>query len=279
MSNKELLISRRTALAAAGMIPAGLSAAGTLKTSSSRAAADEGWQHLFNGRDLSGWHFFQDGVGDVDRGGAVRVRDSAIHLLGSDFRGPDAPGVGFLTTTERFSDFHLQLDYRWGERRFAPRLLHKRNSGLIYHLADLPERLWPDCVELQLQESDVADAILVNMTATQGASLGGTPAWPNQPEGAVIPRGAASRVDGVSRLWFRKDGNFEREHEWNRIDLIVVGDRAAHLVNGRIVNTLFGVRNAAGDAPGAGHIALELESAEIMFRRIAIRPIKGEVPG
>ena len=37
----------------------------------------------------------------------------------------------------------------------------------------------------------------------------------------------------------RKNGDFERILEWNTIELLAIGDKAAHLVNGRIVNTLY----------------------------------------
>lgn len=264
-------LSRRGALIAIGSVPAGLAVAPALSADS--PSEGEGWLSLFNGRDLADWHFFQEGVGDTDRDGAVRVHDGMIHILGPDFRGPANPGVGLLTTNARFHDFHLQLEYRWGQRRYEPRRLHKRNSGLLYHLAEPPRRLWPACVEFQIQESDVADAILVDMTGVQGVSLGGTPAWPRQPEWAKAPKIEPSVAEGVSRLWFRKDGNFEREDAWNLLELIVAGDRTAHLVNGRIVNTLFGIRHLDGSLPGAGHLAVEIESAELMIRRIALRPL------
>jgi hypothetical protein len=180
-----------------------------------------------------------------------------------------------VTTRDRFQNFHLQLEYRWGERRYAPRQLHKRNSGLLYHLQAPPISATPACVELQIQESDVADAILVKILGEQGVSLGGTPAWPVQPLGATPVAALPSHAGGVSRLWFRKDGLFEREDDWNQIDLIAVGDRAAHLVNGRMVNTVFGLRHADGSSPTAGHLAITIESAELMVRNIRIRSVTG----
>jgi hypothetical protein len=37
----------------------------------------------------------------------------------------------------------------------------------------------------------------------------------------------------------RKNGDFEKIQDWNSIELLAIGDKSAHLVNGRIVNTLF----------------------------------------
>ena len=71
----------------------------------------------------------------------------------------------------------------------------------------------------------------------------------------------------------------EREFEWNKIEIIAINDKAAHLVNGRIINTLFDMRVQQNDNRNtfvpltSGRIALEIEAAEAMFRNIQIRQI------
>ena len=234
------------------------------------------WQLLFNGVDLTGWTFYQEGVGEVDRLGAVAIDDGVLHFMGPHYERAPESGFGHIATRETFADYHLRLDFRWGSERFAPRTLAKRNSGILYHMAADKGVLYPDCVEFQVEESDVGDAILVNVLGLEGANLGGTPVWPNYPPFLPSTYPAPIVAGGIARLWFKKTGDFELRDGWNTLDLIAVGDQAAHIVNGRIVTTVFGLRQrpVAGQPLSPlrnGRIALELEGAEVMFRNVMIR--------
>lgn len=236
------------------------------------------WIALFNGNNLDGWDFFQEGVGIRDTTSAVTVHDGLIHMLGPDHRGGDAPGFGHIVTPREYGNYHLKVEYRFGEKRFEPRLLAKRNSGLLYHTFPERDRVWPNSVEFQFEESDVGDAICMNTRCFPGADQGGTPAWPNQAGFAQRPTFAVVNPrPPIERQRVIKNGNFERLGEWNTVELIAVGDKAAHLVNGRIVNSLYEItgqdvvdRNVYRSLT-KGRIALELEGAEVFFRRVDIR--------
>lgn len=232
------------------------------------------WKPLFNGKSLDGWTFFQEGIGNSDLHKAVVIKNGELQFLSPAFTGTDAP-PGHISTDEEWENYHLRLEYRWGTRRWAPRALQRRNSGILYHMGPERDKLFPDCVEFQVQESDVGDAVVVNSLALQGPLLGGTPLWPNWIEAFPSTYQEPVKAGPYARQWYRQSGNFERMEGWNTLDLIAFGDQAAHLVNGRIVNTLFKMRKR--DATGAlvpmtkGRIALELEWAEISFRNVMIR--------
>ncbi|WDF74762.1 3-keto-disaccharide hydrolase [Novosphingobium sp. KACC 22771] len=231
------------------------------------------WRNLFNGRNLDGWSVFQQGENSPDQHGAVAIEQGILHFLGPRYAGPDTATFGHIATLETHGNYHLRLEYRWGERRFAPRTLQRRNSGLLYHMAPERDRLFPDCVEFQIEEDDVGDAIMVNTKALQGPLLGGTPLWPKYLP--FLPRTyeEPTQAGGIARQWFRHAGAYERLDGWNTLDLYAFGDQAAHLVNGRIVNTLFGMIARDGAPLGKGRIALEFEAAEVFFRNIAIRDL------
>ncbi len=81
----------------------------------------------------------------------------------------------------------------------------------------------------------------------------------------------------LERQHVKKNGDFERQLDWNTIELLAIGDKAAHLVNGRIVTTLYELvaqevvnRDVYRPLTG-GRIGLELEAAEVMFRNVEIR--------
>ena len=78
----------------------------------------------------------------------------------------------------------------------------------------------------------------------------------------------------IERQRVIKNGNFEREFEWNKIEIIAINDKAAHLVNGRIINTLFDMRVQQNDNRNtfvpltSGRIALEIEAGPPIAQKV-----------
>jgi Domain of Unknown Function (DUF1080) len=272
------MLSRRRLMESVG---AGgcLSLAGACVSVAAEPENSEGWRNLFNGRDLDGWTFFHYGVGDADRHGVVRISDGVLHFLGPYYDGPQQT-MGHIATIGEWENYHLQLQFKWGVRRFSPRTLQRRNSGILYHMGPERDRLFPPCVEFQVEEGDVGDAVMVNTLAVQGPLLGGTPLWPNWIPAIPKVYEPPLVAGGLARQWLRHAGQYESLDDWNTLDLYAFGDQAAHLVNGRIVNTLYWmVGPQAGDARPSltsGRIALEFEAAEVMFRKVKIRSLDNQ---
>ena len=202
-----------------------------------------------------------------------------MHFLGSKFDRAQPSTMGHIATTDVWSDYHLRLEFKWGHERFSPRSLQRRNSGILYHMGSERDRLFPDCVEFQVEEGDVGDAVMVNTKGLQGPVFGGTPLWPNWIPAIPKVYEEPLVVGNLARQWLRHSGQYEKLDDWNTLDLYAFGDQAAHLVNGRIVLTLFSMigRGAAAGSPThsltKGRIALEFEAAEVFFRSVMIRPL------
>lgn len=266
-------MNRRDVFGGAAMLAVGASWPAQLLA---KAPPRNDWQQLFDGKSLDGWTFYQEGVGATDLRNAVVIKNRELHFLPPSYQHGDAP-PGHIATVGEWSNYHLRVEYRWGARRWAPRALHRRNSGLLYHMGPEKDRLFPDCVEFQIQEGDVGDAVVVNSLALQGPLLGGTPLWPNWIEAFPSTYQQPVKAGPYTRQWHKQSGHYERLDGWNTLDLIAFDDQAAHLVNGRIANTLFKMRK--NDASGAlvpmtrGRIALELEWAEVSFRNVMIRSL------
>ena len=96
--------------------------------------------------------------------------------------------------------------------------------------------------------------------------------------GPAAGRGAAPPAEPTSGR-FIKDGNFELLDQWNTIEVIWQGDRAAHIVNGRTVNVATRLQQPDPQNPGQfipltrGRSRSRSKYAEIWFRRIEVKAI------
>ncbi|QQN74338.1 DUF1080 domain-containing protein [Croceicoccus sp. YJ47] len=272
------MTSRREAIGLLAGAGCTVATGGLLSAPAKGAQTDGGWTDLLNGSDLAGWTFFQDGVGANDRDGVIAFDDGVMHVLGPAYTGPAAPGMGYIATATEYGDYHLSLEYRWGTRRYEPRTLAKRDSGILYHVPSGRDFLWPDCVEYQIMERSTGDAIPVNHRAIPAISAGGIPSWPTDFPGNTR---YAPQIDagGNLRQWIKADGSFDTLDGWNTVELICRGDSAAHIVNGRLVTALYGLqRQKGGDSSTyvpitRGRILLQIEGAEISFRNVRIRAV------
>jgi hypothetical protein len=239
------------------------------------AGPGAGWTPLFNGRDLSGWYSFLQVHGknnDPDR--IITIEDGMIRLYKHAEAGTKVV-MGYIATEEEYGNYHLRFKYRWGEKKFEPRLNMKRDAGVFYHLIG-EDRVWPRQMQFQIQETDVGD-------------LGTVPGfqvdtWTDpRTFDAAIPTylpaadGGRPRVMGVKRAAFQAHlrGNHEVEG-WNAGEIIVQGDRTTHILNGTVVNEGTKMRQFEETTGRTrpllrGRIALEIEAAEIDYRDIEIR--------
>ena len=275
------------------------------------AAGADGWVSLLNGRDLTGWYSMlqRSGKGVAEQKGLIMMEEEMLHIMGNEEGSFPAEG-GYLATNQEFSDVHIRVEYKWGVKRHAPRYTTKRDNGVLYGLVG-PDRVWPTCVECQIEEGDVGDFFLLGGTraiqSNHGAGLFGeginpSTGWPKPGDpgfrgggagraagasGAAGPGGAGAGAPGRAGQppaepvggRFIKDGNFELLDEWNTVEVIWQGDRAAHIVNGRTINVATSIQQPDPQNPGQfipltrGKIAIEIEYAEIWFRRIEVRAL------
>ena len=129
------------------------------------------WVSLWNGEDFSGWHSYlgtpytqvTDSLGnpiapfgvDNDPLEVIRITDTeagpAIRISGVAW--------GMLYSEADYSNYHLKLQYKWGEAMHPPRENGPRDSGLLYHGFGEPGSayFWMNSQELQVQEGDMGD--------------------------------------------------------------------------------------------------------------------------
>ena len=254
-------------------------------------AADSEWKPLFNGKNLEGWHTVLRSARSEDPDRLVQVSDGAVHMYRDSSNG-STQSFGYIVTDKEYSDYHLRLEYKWGSKKFAPRAKVKRDAGLLYHVVG-KDGVWPRSVECQIQEGDVGDVFTVstrvtalvdpkttNLVLTLVTNEAGVIRTNQalQPHFLAPEQGGMELVHGVANGIRRVIRNPMNEQEgWNKVEVIVRGDTATHIVNGRINNRVTGMKQMVDDAwvpLTKGKIALQLEGAEVFYRNIELKLLK-----
>lgn len=267
----------RFSLARLGMLAAALSLCAPLH------AAEAGWTSLFNGRDLSGWTTWismQPTSPNMKAPTSVRgmnqdprrvfsVVDGMLRVSGEEW--------GAVSTVGEYENFHLKLEFKWGSKKWAPRLDAPRDSGLLYYAVG-PEGAesghWMRSHELQIQEGDCGDYHSldgVTVDARVGDANEGDWKFYRYEPALPLRTGLKARI--------LKRGNFEKPSgEWNTLEVIADGKTLIHIVNGREV---LRAENSRQDAGGRmvpltrGKFSLQSEGAETFYRNIRVRPLAG----
>jgi hypothetical protein len=92
-----------------------------------------GWQLLFNGTNLDGWHNYHSAS---IRAGWI-VTNGEMGFL-------DSRRAGDIVSSNQFQWFELQLDYKVGP---------ECNSGIMYHVTDDGPAIWSTGPEFQLEDN------------------------------------------------------------------------------------------------------------------------------
>jgi hypothetical protein len=261
---------KRTSAAVAAWIIAASTMAGTAFAADSSPA----WKPIFNGKNFDGWsmHYASKTPADAPPVASIfRVENGEIHAYPTQAAGSDQPNAVLMTTNDH-RDYRVSLEYKWGEKKFAPRNDHVRDAGLLYHVYRNRPADWPAAIESQIQEGDTGDLWAISARASSFID-------------PKLRRYALPENGGVA-VTVGNEGKFERVRHgrvneypgWNTLEVIVRGDRATHIVNG-VVNMRASDMKAWDTASNSwvkldhGRIALQAESAEIFYRNIRIRPL------
>jgi hypothetical protein len=253
------------------------------------------WTRLFNGRDLTGWKtFLGKPHASVDLPGPRTAKGEHVNVVGidTDPRGvfsvvslDGGPAIrisgeiyGALTTRAQFENYHLRLQFKWGEKRWPPREKQIRDTGCCYHA--LPPHgasygFWMRSCEFQIQEGEVGDFYSLAGVIVDAEAVAQNPA---DPKSEYVYTPGAKPVIGHTRRLI-KSGNYERPRgEWNTLELYCFGQRSVHIVNGHAVMRLSDIRQPtpSGTLPlTKGHVQLQSEGGEVFYRDIEVRQIAG----
>ena len=194
---------------------------------------------LFNGKDLTGWHV---DVPEMDKDRNVKspfiIRNGLLVSLGTP--------AGHLITDDDFSDYRLQVEYRFAGE--------PGNCGLLVH-ASTPRALYemfPKSIEAQMMHENAGDfwCIVQDISVPDMESRRG----PKEEWG--ITEGKGRRILNLT------DGSENPAGQWNTMIIECLEDQIKVWVNGDLVNHGFDCTT------NNGQIAVQAEGSEVGFRKL-----------
>jgi hypothetical protein len=236
------------------------------------AKTTDDWIPLLRDNNMVGWYtFIQDYGRDNDPEGIFSLKNGVLHFYPNSQNNSHQP-FGYMATEKEYSNYHLRLQYKWGTKKFAPREKSPHDSGLLYHVIEA-DRVWPTCVECQIMEGDGGSIYAVRTTVTTTVDTGG--AFLKAEDGGI-----KRTFDGPGIKQVKMDRDDESQ-VWNTVEVIIQGDSAVHMINGKVNNRCTKMSRPDPENPDKliplikGRIALQAEGAEIFIRNIEIKILTG----
>lgn len=243
---------------------------------------------LFNGRDLTGFYTFypstEEGSGPVGKKqehGTVRgfnAKSGELHISGRR--------QGALITDEAYENYHLTLEFKWGEHTYYKLPTHLRQSGIVLHANGTDGEVrgfWMPGVQVEIVERHTgnffiplrpAKRVSMMVEADEKTSQGakgtrtafiykpGAPATPFS--GGLVLRANTVPFQLPEEAIKTVDAFEKPRGEWNTLECICDHDSIVVLLNGKRVN------HATKVSPAKGKIIFLSEWAEIIFRNIEL---------
>lgn len=162
------------------------------------------------------------------------VKNGLIHISGTPF--------GYMYTKEKYSNFRLHVEWMYP--------IEATNSGIFLFVQD-EEKVWPNAIECNLQAGNTGTFVLLG-----GSDIAEYKSKPGEkrPEFPVVMKLHDSVEMPVG--------------EWNNADITCDNGNITVYINGVYINHGTNSKNKSG------HIALQSEGKDILFRNVRITPLK-----
>lgn len=233
---------------------------------------------LFNGKNLKNWDIFLGspitGFEELAQKATPNSTFQIITLEGQKMIHVSGDIFASLATKTEFENYHLCLEFKWGEKVYG-----KRNSGLLYHSFGpfgAAFGTWMATIEHQLMHQSLGDTYLMVNTYCESKVIksGDGKSFVYDPQGQPLSFSETDNGRSVKKA-------FDAEKpigEWNTVDLYCYGQTAVHVVNGQtvMVNTNCSKVEDGLKLPlTKGKIQLQSEGGEFFIRKIEVKKIKG----
>lgn len=231
---------------------------------------------LFNGKNFDNWYkWLREGQYE-DPKSVFTVHDKMIHISGEIWGG--------LVTRQAFRDYHLIVEWKWGQKTWAPRVDRARDNGILVHGVGEDgaySKTWLESIESQIIEGGTGDFLMVGgknkprMTCDVRRD-GNALYWQKGGEPVTRDSGRFNwwgrDPNWQDKLGFRGPKDVEKPTgEWNVHEVVCDGDTITNILNGVVVNYGYNSDHTQGK------ITIQSEGAEMFVRKVELRPIKKHV--
>jgi len=187
-----------------------------------------------------------------------------------------------LVTKHVYQNYHLTWQFKWGDKKWEPRLNKKRNSGILYHsVGDYTDfwNVWMTSLECEIQETDCGDFITIGEGKTDVKAKSPSTKTGNKytfdPSGKLHDFSWNRPIFETGRCF--KPGDPEKPHgEWNTMELICLDNLSMHILNGKVVMIVkdgYANLNGTWQPMTSGKIQIQSEAAEIYYKQMKIKTI------
>ena len=200
--------------------------------------------------------------------------------------------LGDCNTKQRFTNYRLVAEFRWGVATWGERAKAARDSGVLLHCSGRDGNFfsktfngpWMRSYEFQIIEGGVGDLLVLGgyepdgsvqkcfVTASVVNDRDGEPCWDAKGTNKVFEIGRVNwwgrDPDWADKLGYRGRQDVESPGaEWTRIEAVCAGDTLEYFVNGKHVN------QGTHLSYQSGRLIFQSEGAEIFFHRIELHPL------
>ena len=162
----------------------------------------------------------------------------------------------------------MTLEFKWGEKKFAPRAKDVRDAGVLIHMFG-ESVIWPAGIECQIQEGDCGDLWIIKARASSKVDDNGNN---YSSKGSLLTKGHIDEYNRISR------SNSWEQPGWNKVKVSVNGNNAKFYINGKLVNEAINMKRFDSSTQKwipltKGKILLQAEGSEIFYKNIEIRDL------
>ena len=189
---------------------------------------------------------------------------------------------GGLSTKEEYGDYHLSMQFKWGEKIYEPRLTKPKDSGILYHC--IPKHggfwnVWMNSIEFQVCQGEIGDLFaLSKRRLLVNSAQGDDKVWKYDPKEAAVEFGGGIPKGDKGRGRCKAVTHEEKPvGEWSTLELYCLGDVGIHVLNGKVVNVV--KENTKAEKENnenflrKGKIQIQSEGAECWYKDIKIKAL------
>ena len=244
---------------------------------------------LFDGSSLKGLYPWFNNSKFSDPKKVFSVKDKQLRVSGEL--------MGSLITQDRYKDYVMVLEFKWGNMTWGGRRQKAKDAGLLFHSNGAEggwrNKLMPH-IQSQIMEGSMGDIMMLPQTENTAKKfpmsfksrvkkvLNETNTW-NYRDGYVWSESGNARTFNTDvatvhwsnwdpgwndKIGFRGKVNLESpDGKWNQMIISAESNKVEVFFNGQKINEVYDVQ------PSQGKIQLETEFAEYFVRRWELNPL------